>query len=246
MATLNIAHRGGSALGPENTFAAFEKALAAGADGFEFDVHLTRDGHPVIIHDETLERTTNGSGPVGEAALKELQQLDAGSWFGSEFTGEKIPALAELFEHYQEKNLLFNVELKTDLTPYPGLPEAVLQLVSRFNLEERVIISSFNPETLKASRIINPKVRTGLLYVLEPENPWDQARELGCYSVHPLFFHLQDPETLARFRREAIPLYPWTVNDPEMMEAFLDAGLEAIITDYPDQLAELIRVRSGR
>ena len=246
MATLNIAHRGGSALGPENTFAAFEKALAAGADGFEFDLHLSRDGHPVIIHDETLERTTNGSGPVGEAVLEELQKLDAGSWFGSEFTGARIPALAELFERYKDKNLLFNAELKTDIVPYPHLAEAVLKLVSRFGLEERVIISSFNWETLKASRTINPKVRTGLLYALEVENPWDMARELGCYSVHPLFFYLQNPETLARFRRESIPLYPWTVNDPEMMETFLNAGLEAIITDYPGELAQLIRARSGR
>lgn len=246
MATLNIAHRGGLALGPENTFTAFEKALAEGADGFEFDVHLSRDGQPVIIHDETLERTTNGSGRVAEATLKDLQKLDAGSWFGSEYAGAKIPALAELFEHYKDRNLLFNVELKTEIIPYPELAETVLKLVSRFGLEERVIISSYNQDTLKTSRKINPNVRTGLLYALELENPWDRARELGCYSMHPLFFYLQDPETLTRFQREAIPLYPWTVNDPDMMETFLDASLEAIITDYPRELAELIRARSGR
>ncbi len=238
--TLNIAHRGASSLAPENTFAAFDLALKNGADGFELDVQLSKDGIPVIIHDEILERTTTGQGPVQNFTAAELKTLDAGSWFAPEYSGQSIPALEEFFIRYRGENLLFNLELKNYTVVQPGLEEAVLAVILKFGLEEKVIISSFNHDSLTVCHRLNPAVRTGLLYVLDIEEPWHYARALGCSSVHPLFFHLQFPELLSGFKAHHFPLYPWTVNDPELMKFFVEKEIEGIITDYPQELKKIL------
>ncbi len=241
---LIIAHRGASSKAPENTFAAFEKALATGADGLEFDVQLSSDGTPVVIHDENLDRTTSGSGAVKNKALPELKNLDAGSWFAETFIGETIPTLEEILSCYRECRLFFNIELKNNNTAYPGLEEAVLEQVKKFNLLNRVIISSFNHDSLAYCHRLNPAVRTGLLYLEAIKDPWQYARSLGCYSVHPLFVYLQDPTILEGFKSYSLPLYPWTVNDPEQVQSLSNAGVEGIITDYPQELkAELKHMR---
>ncbi len=227
-------------LAPENTFASFSKALEVGADGIEFDVQLSKDKVPVIIHDEKLERTTTGRGPVKDFTLTELKTLDAGSWFAQQFRGEKIPSLDEMLAQYKNNCLLFNIELKNAITLYPGLEEAVLQCISKHRLEKRVIISSFNHESLVTCRKLNSTVRTGMLYFEEIKEPWHYARSLGCYSVHPLFSYLQSPEILAGFKEHNLPLYPWTVNELRQMELFVLEGIEAIITDYPQELKYII------
>ncbi len=233
---LNIAHRGASSLSPENTFAAFDTALISGAKGLEFDVQLSKDIIPVIIHDESLERTTNGTGPVKELTLKELKTLDAGSWFAPNYKGTSIPTLEEVFKKYQNRLTLFNIELKNHLTEYPGLEEAVLEQIDRYQLEKRVIISSFNARSLVTCRRIKPAVRTGLIYLEEIKDPWLYIRSLGCYSAHPHFIYLQDPKILAGFKLHNIPLYPWTVNDPGQMEYLVSKKVAGIITDYPQEL----------
>jgi len=238
--TLNIAHRGASSLAPENTFAAFDQALEAGADGIEFDVQLSRDNVPVIIHDERLERTTTGKGLVKELSLEELKALDAGSWFASDFKGAAIPTLEEVLTGYKDSCPIFDIELKNSNTAYPGLEAAVLEQVSRHSLESRVIISSFNADSLVACRRLNPAVRTGLIYLEEIEEPWHYIISLGCYSAHPLFFYLQNPEIMAGFKAHNTPLYPWTVNDPVQMEHLVSEDVEAIITDLPQELAKII------
>ncbi len=237
---LIIAHRGASSIAPENTFAAFDKALAVGADGIEFDVQLSKDNHPVIIHDETLERTTSGRGFVQDHSLSALQALDAGSWFGIEFRGARIPSLEQLFERYKNSSLMFNIELKNNTVAYPGIEEAVLNCIAHCRLEERVIISSFNHDSLLTCRKLNPAVRTGMLYVEEVSEPWQRVRSLGCYSAHPLFFYLQNLKTLQGYRDHNIALYPWVVNDPEQMKLFAAQKLEAIITDYPQTLKQIL------
>jgi len=238
--TLNIAHRGASSLAPENTFAAFDQAFESGADGIEFDVQLSRDNIPVVIHDETLERTTSGAGPVKELTLEELKALDAGSWFAARFDDAVIPTLHEVLTRYKDNCPLFDIELKNSYTAYPGLEEAVLEQVARHRLEERVIVSTFNPDSLATCRRLNPSVRTGLIYLEEIKEPWHYVRSLHCYSAHPLFFYLQDPEILAGFKTHNIPLYPWTVNDPEQMEYLVSEGVEAIITDFPQELRTIL------
>ncbi len=239
--TLNIAHRGASSLAPENTFAAFDLALEIGADGLEFDVQLSKDNIPVVIHDESMERTTSGAGPVKELTLAELKTLDAGSWFASEFKGAAVPTLEEVLTAYKDSCPLFDIELKNRFTAYPGLEEAVLKQIATSSLEEKVIISSFNADSLLTCRRLNPSIRTGIIYLEEIKEPWHYARSLGCYSAHPLFFYLQDPDLLAGFRAHSIPLYPWTVNDPEQMKYLASESIEAIITDFPQELKKILQ-----
>ncbi len=238
--TLNIAHRGASAVAPENTMAAFAKAVEMGAGGIELDVRLSKDNFPVVMHDQDLDRTTTGHGPVNELTCAELKALDAGSWYSAEFKGEKIPTLEEVFNRFKSCNLLFNVELKKEIDDDSETEKAVIAAIVKNNLEERTLISSFNQDSLQACHKINPAIRTGLLYLTEVTEPWHYARSLGCYSVHPLFYYLQSPELLAGFKAHNIPLYPWTVNDPEQMKYLTSEGIEAIITDYPDILRDIL------
>lgn len=241
MQTLIIAHRGASSLAPENTFASFDRALDAGADGIEFDLQLSKDNVPVVIHDESLERTTSGKGMVYDFDLDDLKSFDAGTWFAAEFSGERIPTLDELFDRYEKSSLLFNLELKKSVIDYPGLEEAVLNCIADHELEERVIISSFNHQSLIKCKKINPHIRTGMLYFEELESPWERALSLGCYSVHPLFYYLQAAEVIDGFKKHKLPIYTWTVNDPEQMEYLVKNEIEAIITDYPQGLSEIIK-----
>jgi len=240
---LNIAHRGASSQAPENTFASFDQALETGADGIEFDVQLSKDRVPVIIHDESLDRTTSYWGKVNDFTLADLKKLDAGSWFAPSYQGERIPSLEEIFSRYRNTGLLFNIELKNGTIPYPGLEEAVLHCISKHRLEDRVLISSFNHDSLVVCRRINPDVRTGLLYLEDIHEPWHYARSLECYSVHPFFFYLQSPEILFSFKEHHIPLYPWTVNDPEQMKYLAKAKVEGIITDYPQELRKFLHAK---
>ena len=234
--TLNLAHRGASSLAPENTMASFRKAVEVGADGLEFDVQLSKDGIAVVIHDEKLDRTTSGSGLVKDYTLDELRNLDAGSWFKGDYTGESIPTLDELLDEFAGTNLVFNIELKSGIVLYPGLEEKVIKAVTSRKLEEQVIISSFNHYSLVTCRELNSDLRTGMLYVAGLYEPWNYARQLGCYSVHPLFYHLQHPELVMGFREHNLPIYAWTVNETAYMELMVAGGIDAIITDRPQDL----------
>jgi glycerophosphoryl diester phosphodiesterase len=242
--TLNFAHRGASEIAPENTIAAFRGAVEAGADGIEFDVQLSKDNIPVVIHDEKLGRTTTGSGLVKDHTLSELQALDAGSWFGPEFGDTVIPTLDQVLEEFLDSDLLFNIELKSGIVDYPGLEQAVIDCVSRSKLGKRVIISSFNHYSLVACRRIDPDCRTGMLYAAGLYEPWNYARSLGCYSVHPLFYHLQYPEIVAGFKEHNLPIYAWTVNEIQYMELMVAGGIEAIITDRPHDLKKILEGES--
>lgn len=238
--TLNFAHRGANTFAPENTMAAFKKAAQLGVDGLEFDVQLSKDGVPVIIHDEKLDRTTSGQGLVKDFTLANLQALDAGSWFAPEFSGAEIPTLDQVLDEFRDSDLQFNIELKSGIILYPGLEEAVLKSVSERKLEERVLISSFNHYSLVACHELNPAMRTGILYVAGLYEPWNYAKALGCYSVHPLFYHLQHPEIVMGFKEHNLPVYAWTVNEIEYMKLMVAGGIEAIITDRPQDLNKVL------
>ncbi len=238
--TLNIAHRGAARQAPENTMASFSKACEIGADGFEFDVQLSRDGIPVVIHDEMLERTTGSQGLVKDYTLSELQSLDAGGWFAQEFKGISIPTLEEVLDEFKSSKLLFNIELKSGIILYPGLEEAVLKMIADRKLEERTVLSSFNHYSLVTCRKINPEVRTGVLYMAGLYEPWNYARTLGCYSVHPLFYNLQIPDLVQGFKEHNLPIFAWTVNEEKYMKMMVMAEIEAIITDFPELLKDLL------
>ena len=178
---MTIAHRGASAYAPENTISAFDRALGLGASHVELDVHLSRDGQVVVIHDELLDRTTNGSGPVASHTWEQLQSLDAGAWFGPEFAGAGIPTLEQVLERFQEQ-FHFHIEIKGETD---NLAQRTIDLVRRYGLEDKVTITSFREEPLRETREYAPALLTGWLVPEATEGVVSQARELGLSSLCP-------------------------------------------------------------
>src|SRR5690625_2320633 len=161
-----FAHRGSSGTHPENTMIAFKEAEKVGVDGIEIDVHYTKDDKLAVIHDDTVDRTTNGTGPVREHTLAELQNLDAGSWFSKKYKYERIPALQEVLQWVSGfPHLVLNIELKYVALDYVGFEEKIIQEVEQYGLVERVIFSSFNHEALKKISDLNPKIECAVLYM---------------------------------------------------------------------------------
>lgn len=236
-----IAHRGASAAAPPNTLAAFEKAAELGADGVEFDVHLSADGVPVVIHDSTVDATTDGSGRVADLSLDALKQLDAGSHFSPAFAGERIPTLEEILEAVGQR-LLLNVELKSTSLRENGLERAVTAQVERHGLSDGVLFSSFNPFALRRAKRIAPHIRAGLLYA--PNLPLPLRRAW----LAPLFPHearhpehtMVDARFMAWARRRGYQVNTWTVDEPAEMQRLINLGVNAIITNVPDVLRQVV------
>ena len=177
---------------------------------------------------------------VNNYKLEELSQLDAGSWFDARFGGLNIPTLEQVLLRYQPGNHLFNIELKTETSRNQQLEKAVIRVIEKYNLEQRVIISSFDYDSLVNCQRINPAIRTGMLYFMEVEEPWQLALSLNCYSVHPLFSYLESAVTINNFKKHNLALYPWTVNSPDIMSSLINGGVQGIITDYPHVLNKLL------
>lgn len=226
-----IAHRGASALAPENTLAAFRKAMEARADGIELDVHLSADGEVVVIHDADLSRTTNGQGKVHQTTLAELRKLDAG--------GEPVPLLEEVLQILDERTFL-NIELKGSDSL---LPAQVLQLVRKYSKESQVVYSSFNPRLLKKLNRLSPHASAGLL--LLPGFPgkliqWMFESRLTLWSLHP-HFSLVDKAYMHRAKQKGCRVFAYTVNHPEDVYRLLNDGIDGIITDNPSAAADLVK-----
>ena len=239
-----FAHRGASAHAPENTLAAFELALAQKADGIELDVKLSADGHVVVIHDPTVDRTTGAHGRVKDISLAELRSLGAGSFFSENFSSEKIPTLEEVFEA-MGKRIFINVELTNYNSPRDQLVESVCMLVKKFNLQKHVMFSSFFASNLSKAGSYLPDVPRGLLALNGIAGAW--ARSFGYafgkyQALHP---YLKDvtPEQVQRVHRLKGRVHVWTVNKAEDMRQLFHWGVDAIFTDDP-QLAVQVREAS--
>ncbi len=243
-APLVMGHRGASFDAPANTLAAFVLARHRGADGVELDTSLTRDGVPVVIHDLTLDATTDGSGPVRDRTLTEIKALDAGSYFDSSFHGERIPTLDEAFETLGP-DLVVNVELKTESWFSRGLEQAALNVIRRHNASPRVIVSSFNPFALRRFRALAPEIPVGYLYA--PDEPFYLRYGwfmLGVQfeALHP-HYSLIDAPFMGWARRHGYRVNTWTVDEPDRIRLLRDLGVDGIITNRPDvALATLGRV----
>lgn len=228
-----FAHRGASAHAPENTLTAFELAVKQGAPAIEFDVKLTSDQQVVILHDQMLNRTTNGSGAVSKQPLAALRELDAGSWLSAEFRGEKIPTLNEVFEAVGKK-LLINVELTNYSTPFDGLVHEVAALVKKHGLQERVIFSSFFPTNLVIARRLLPSVPRGQL-ILQGNPGWWQrtaASFMAIEAEHP-FTSDVSMDSVKRAHAKNRRVHAWTVNNPAEMRRLRSLGVDGIFTDDP-------------
>lgn len=236
-----FAHRGFSGIAPENTMAAFERAVAIKADGIETDVHLSKDGKVVICHDETVNRTTNGSGPIQDLTFDQLQALDAGSWFSPEFSKERIPALEDLLKLVSKTDLTLNIELKTDKVHYPGIEAKVLELLKKYSLVEQTIISSFNFQSLINMKALLPELATAALFKDPAKigNFWGQMSDLKVNAIHPCHSYLSG-EIIGEAQQRGIQVNAWTPNQPEEIERLFKLQADGVITDFPDR-AERIR-----
>ena len=241
---LIIAHRGASAYAPENTIAAFIKALEMGAGGIELDVQLSRDGYPVVIHDERIDRISDGSGWVKDKTLKELQTLDFGSWFSPFYQGETIPTLEQVMEILAEWDILLNIELKNGPVFYPGIEEKVISLVKRFQMEDRVIISSFNHYSIVEVKKIAENIKIAPVYMAGLYKPWNYAKELNAAAVHPYVYGLM-PEIIKGCKENGIDINTFTVDEPEDIKRLAAAGVDGIITNVPDVALSIVR-KNGR
>lgn len=238
-AIVNYAHRGASGYCPENTMVAFKKGLELGATGIETDVQRTKDGKLVLIHDESVERTTGQQGQIKDLTYDEISRLDAGSWFGSEFAGETIPLLDELLEWAAPTELIINLELKNNAEEYTGMEQQVIDVIQQYGLSDRIIISSFNHYSLVTCKQLAPDIRTGILYGDKLYNPWAYAQSVGAEALHPYHLHLNE-QIVREAAASGVISNPFTINEPEQMRELIEMGVAGIITDYPDRLAELL------
>jgi len=235
---LVIAHRGASGNAPENTLAAFKKAVALGATFIETDLQLSRDARFVAIHDATVNRTTNGQGAVHEMTLADLRRLDAGSWFGSEFAGERIPTLEEIFEFSKKNDVVFYLEIKP--VGSWGGEHALIGALRESGEIPRTVVISFDAAILLSLRNIEPTLMTGLLYDGLIENPLDKAVAIGARQL-AVRGDLVTPAMLAEAQKKDLQVVCWTVNHPAHMRMLMAAGVDGIMTDYPERLTVTVR-----
>jgi glycerophosphoryl diester phosphodiesterase len=230
---LVIAHRGASGHAPENTLAAFRKAVGLGAAFIETDLQMTRDARFVAIHDDTVNRTTNGQGAVHSFSLAEIRKLDAGAWFGSEFSGERIPTIEEILEFAKKHDAVFYLEIKPQGTW--GGEHALIAALRESGEIARTVVISFDANVIEAVRKIEPALMTGLLYDAQIENPIDRAVEVGARQL-AVRGDLVTPGLIAEARSKDLQVVCWTVNHPAHMRLLMTAGVDGIMSDYPDRL----------
>ena len=228
------AHRGASAYAPENTIPAFEQAIEMGADGVEFDVQRTSDGQLVVIHDETINRTSNGFGRVVDLTLEQLRLCN----FSNGFVGHRkvqIPTLREALDLLGPTGLRINIELKNSVELYPGMESEALDIVQEAGLLDRVLFSSFNHFSLANLRGVVPTECLGLLYSDGLYDPWKYAHLFGARYLHPHFYALQQPNYMWLCHEAGIGVNVWTVDKNEDIRALAALGVDAIFTNLPDR-----------
>ncbi|HEY8343387.1 MAG TPA: glycerophosphodiester phosphodiesterase [Calditerricola sp.] len=236
---LLYAHRGASRHAPENTLAAFRRAIADGANGLELDVQLSKDGVPIVLHDEWLGRTVRGRGWVRDHTWDELARLDAGAWFSPAYSGEPIPTLEDVCRLVADTALVLNVELKTQLVPQPGIEERITDLLRRYALLPRTVISSFSFATLQTVRRIAPDATIAVLYWGELHRPWRLAAALGAPYLHPPVAAVT-PRYVQEAHRCGLRVVPYTVNSPAVAKRLVAWGVDGLITDDPGQIRRTI------
>ena len=240
---LNVGHRGGPQVAPENTLASFKAAREMGADGVELDVTLCADGEVVVIHDDTVDRTTNGQGLVRALCLDDIKALDAGSWFAPEYAGARIPMLREVMEWVPEEMLL-NIELKGVTMRSDGLEQGVIELIREYRLQGRVILSSFNPFVLRRVKQMAAELETGLLY--SPDLPQFLSRAWLRPLAQPDALHPQHVLVNGAYmgwaRQKGYRVNVWTVDRAEDMGRLISYGVDMIITNKPDVLASVLQL----
>ncbi|HEY7496368.1 MAG TPA: glycerophosphodiester phosphodiesterase family protein [Candidatus Tectomicrobia bacterium] len=238
---LVIAHRGASSYAPENTIAAFDLALQMGVRHIELDVHLSRDGHLVVMHDDTVDRTTDGSGPVAHYTLAELQALDAGAWFGAAFTGERIPTYADVLARYRGR-----VHIHTELKGRTEhLAQYTADLVRARGMVDHVTMTSFHTAHLEEVRTYAPVFPRGWLVGEVNDTVMAQARELGCTQLCPRAPTVT-PTLVRCLHAEGFVVRAWGVADVALMRQVLEAGADGMTVNFPDTLLTYLEPRASQ
>ncbi|MDO4588898.1 MAG: glycerophosphodiester phosphodiesterase [Fusobacterium sp.] len=229
----NFAHRGFSGKYPENTLLAFQKAIEVQADGIELDVQLTKDGEIVIIHDESIDRTTNGKGLVVDYTYDQLKEFDASYIYTGKFGFNKIPTLREYFNLIKGTNIITNIELKTGIFEYVGIEEKVFNLIKEFKLEDRVIISSFNHYSVLRMKALAPNIKCGFLTETWILNPGKYTKDncIECYHPH---FAILTPDIVKSLKTFGIEINTWTVNKEDEIRDLISKKVDILIGNFPD------------
>lgn len=229
-----FAHRGFSAEYPENTLIAFQAAVDAGADGIELDVHMAGDGTLVVIHDDRVDRTTNGRGCVAELSVTELKRLQAGAELGTIQADAQIPTLDEVLAWLadQSRPIALNVELKTAAEPYPNLESRTWEAVSSYGLQDRTVFSSFCHESLRTLKRLCPSARIAVLYMEGLVDPWLYARYLHAEGLHP-YYQATQPAMIKQAQSEGLSVRVFTVDEEADLQRFVRWGVDAVFTNRP-------------
>jgi glycerophosphoryl diester phosphodiesterase len=238
-----IGHRGASGHAPENTLASFRRAVELGATFIETDLRLSHDAQFVAMHDATLDRTSNGRGLVRDFTLAQLRELDAGSWYGREFAGEKIPTLDEILAFARETDVVFYLEIKHEAGW--GVHHGVAGALRAANEAARTVVISFDPSMLRNLRSLDAGLLTGLLFENPLANVVDKAQKIGVRQICPRG-DLVTRELLNGAQDAGLQVATWTVNEPAQMDALISMGVNGIMTDYPDRLRDAVNRASGR
>jgi glycerophosphoryl diester phosphodiesterase len=226
-----IAHRGASSYAPENTLAAFDLALQMGVRHIELDVALTSDSHTVVIHDDKVDRTTNGCGLVTSHTLAALWELDAGSWFGAQFEGERIPAFDEVLTRYNGR-----VHIHTEIKgKSPSLSERTADLIRKHGMEGQVTVTSFQSVRLEEMHAYAPELPTGWLVRELSEAIFAQAHAIGVSQLCPRA-DMVTPELVHRLHAEGFIARAWGVTTEELMQRLVQAGVDGMTVNFPDKL----------
>ena len=246
-----ISHRGANRVAPQNTIEAFKRSIEIGCDGFETDIHLTKDGIPGVCHNFTIDETSTGKGAIKNMTLEELRQYDFGSYKGPEFKGIKIPTLDEFLEVSKsmgDKMKVMNIEMKSEKFGEAGteLAEKTIDAVKNHGLFDKLLVSSFDPAILVVCKKVDKNCKTGLLY--SPDNiislkiaprPVSFAREIGADALHPLYIYVTRLY-VERAHRAGIQVNPWTVNKESTAKHLLKLGVDGLITDEPGLMNKVI------
>lgn len=247
MAVKVIAHRGSNKEAPQNTLPAFRKAIEEKTNGFETDVHLTRDGQLVICHNYTIDDTSDGRGRISDFTLEELKKFDFGSYFSEDFKGTPLPTADEFLELVAPTDTdIINIEIKSPPDGSPEIVRQTLKTVKKHGVLDRVIISSFDPRVLKAAKELDPRVKTAFLYPTNRPSvcrpivfPFLIARTTNVDIIHPAFLFVTKP-VVAIAHKMGLQVNVWTVNDEKTVRFLVDCGVDGIITDCPGKVRTYI------
>jgi glycerophosphoryl diester phosphodiesterase len=224
--------------------ASFEYGLELGADLVELDVHLTRDGRLAVIHDETLDRTTNGTGLVKDCTAEELKALDAGAWYGKgEFAGQRVPMLEEVLDWAHDRGAALDIEIKNAPVSYPGIEQALVDALAQASMTVRVLVISFDHPAVQRVKALDSRIATGVLYAARPVDCVAVARQAHADAVLPHWAYVTAEDVRAA-HDAGIAVAPWVSSDPAVLQRLLDAGVDAIGTNHPDVLRRLVDART--